>query len=176
MVDQPTSSPDGGAVGDARTVTDAVGIPLPPPPDGASRCPWCSALLAAPAAACPSCGAHLVEDPALDIPGVTAVDPAILALASRPRKPKRTFGSLLIGDEAAEIPPPSQAELPALAPPDAAVRREIRRMELEAIARANASDGPAGPPPGVPPTPDEPGRAAGEPVAGSADPHDAPAG
>ncbi len=95
-------------------------------------CPWCSAPLpAADAAVCPGCGAHLVEEQGGDIPGVTSVDPYLLAIAANPRKPKRTFGSLLVGEDK-EIPPPSAAEMPALARPDAEVRREMLRLELEA--------------------------------------------
>jgi hypothetical protein len=72
-----------------------------------------------------------VEPLDVEIPGVTAVDPALLAAAAAPRKVKRTFGSLLVGDDN-EIPPPSEAEMPALAPPDAEVRREILRLEMDA--------------------------------------------
>jgi len=95
-------------------------------------CPWCSAALpTADVADCPSCQARLVEPLDVVIPGVTAVDPVLLAAAAAPRKVKRTFGSLLVGDEN-EIPPPSEAEMPALARPDADVRREILRLEMEA--------------------------------------------
>jgi hypothetical protein len=98
----------------------------------APNCPWCStALPAADVADCPSCQARLVEPLDVEIPGVTAVDPALLAAAAAPRKVKRTFGSLLVGDDN-EIPPPSEAEMPALAPPDAEVRREILRLEMDA--------------------------------------------
>ena len=98
----------------------------------APNCPWCSAALPAPDVAdCPSCQARLVEPLDVEIPGVTAVDPALLAAAAAPRKVKRTFGSLLVGDDN-EIPPPSEAEMPALAPPDAEVRREILRLEMDA--------------------------------------------
>jgi hypothetical protein len=82
-------------------------------------CPWCSTALPAPDAAdCPSCQARLVEPLDVEIPGVTAVDPLLLAAAAAPRKVKRTFGSLLVGDDS-ETPPPSEAEMPALARPDA---------------------------------------------------------
>jgi hypothetical protein len=95
-------------------------------------CPWCSAPLpAAEVAVCPSCEARLVGAADIEIPGVTAVDPALLAVAAAPRKVKRTFGSLLVGNDD-EIPPPSEAEMPALARPDADVRREILRLEMEA--------------------------------------------
>jgi hypothetical protein len=95
-------------------------------------CPWCSAALpAADVADCPSCQARLVEPLDVVIPGVTAVDPVLLAAAAAPRKVKRTFGSLFVGDDN-EIPPPSEAEMPALARPDPEVRREILRLEMEA--------------------------------------------
>ena len=95
-------------------------------------CPWCSAVLPAPdAPVCPSCDARLVDEQGVEIPGVTTVYPGLLASAAAPRKVKRTFGSLLVGDDN-EIPPPSEAELPALAPPDADVRREMLRLELDA--------------------------------------------
>jgi hypothetical protein len=100
--------------------------------DQAPICPWCSAALpAVDAAACPSCEARLIEPADIVIPGVTAVDPVLLAAAAAPRKVKRTFGSLLVGEDN-EIPPPSEAEMPALARPDADVRREILRLEMEA--------------------------------------------
>jgi hypothetical protein len=100
--------------------------------DRAPICPWCSAVLpAADATDCPACHARLVEPLDVVIPGVTAVDPVLLAAAAAPRKVKRTFGSLFVGDDN-EIPPPSEAEMPALARPDAEVRREILRLEMEA--------------------------------------------
>jgi hypothetical protein len=150
MVDH--AAPDTGAAG-----------PAPGP-----VCPWCSAALPAVAAAvCPSCEARLVDTSDVDIPGVTAVDPVLLAAAAAPRKVKRTFGSLLVGNDD-EIPPPSEAEMPALARPDADVRREILRLEMEArlaslkaeVASRNA-EGAAAVANGAPPEPPEP------PVTGS---------
>ncbi len=78
-------------------------------------------------------------------------------MAAAPRKVKRTFGSLLVGDDN-EIPPPSEAEMPALARPDADVRREILRLEMEArlvelkaeVASRSADDIVAGGSPGRP--------------------------
>lgn len=97
-----------------------------------TTCPWCSEPLPPDGAVdCPSCGAHLVEDTSVELPGVTEVDPGLLRVAAAPRKVKRTFGSLLVGDDD-EIPPPTEAEMPALARPDAEVRREMLRLELEA--------------------------------------------
>ncbi len=99
----------------------------------AQVCPWCSASLpAGQPGACPACGAHLVEDEEVVLPGVTAVDPALLASASTPRKVKRTFGSLLVHNDDDDIPPPTEAEMPALARPDLEVRREMLRLELDA--------------------------------------------
>jgi hypothetical protein len=106
-----------------------------------ASCPWCSESLPAPdAAECPSCGAHLVGDDAVgEVPGVTAIDPALARVAAAPRRVKRTFGSLLVSDDD-EIPPPTQAEMPALARPDADVRREMLRLELEARLAALQAD------------------------------------
>lgn len=97
-----------------------------------SSCPWCSSPISPPDLLdCPACGAHLVEDPSAEVPGVTAVDPDVLRAASAPRKVKRTFGALLVRD-GDDIPPPSEAEMPALARPDVEVRREMLRLELDA--------------------------------------------
>lgn len=109
-------------------------VPLPPPPDDVPRCSWCSARLDHPGvASCPSCGAQLTAPEPVDVPGVTAVDPAILALANRPRPERRSLAAWLAGDRVDEYPPPSAAELSALARPDMAVRREMRRLELVAL-------------------------------------------
>jgi hypothetical protein len=52
---------------------------------------------------------------------------------------KRTFGALLVREDEG-IPPPTEAEMPALAPPDEAVRREMLRLELDARLRALQSE------------------------------------
>lgn len=97
-----------------------------------TACPWCSEPLPTIGIPdCPSCGAHLVEDAPVDVPGVTEVDPGLLRAAAAPRRVKRTFGALLVGEDD-EIPPPSEAEMPALARPDVEVRREMLRLEMEA--------------------------------------------
>jgi hypothetical protein len=138
--DQPSETVEATEAGPDRA---PVEIPLPPPPDSAARCPWCSAVLADPGApTCPSCGAQLVAQGPVDIPGLTEVPREILALAARPRQQKRSLGSLIIGDDSPEIPPPTKEELPALAPPDAKVRREMRRLELEALGYVIAPDRP----------------------------------
>ena len=70
----------------------------------------------------------------MDILGLTKVDPVLLAYARRPKeRPRRTLAGLITGDQTIEAPRPAPEELPALAPPDRAVLREIRRMELEAL-------------------------------------------
>ncbi len=107
-------------------------IPLPPPADPGARCPWCSAPVATPdAVTCGSCGATLHGDAEIEVPGVTAIDGQHALHASAPRKVRRTFGSLFVGGDDA-IPPPAAAELPALAMPDADVRREMLRIRMDA--------------------------------------------
>jgi hypothetical protein len=111
---------------------DSPEIPLPPPADPGARCPWCSApVAAADAATCTACGATLHGDTEIEVPGVTAIDGQHASHASAPRKVRRTFGALFAGGEDA-TPPPSEAELPALAMPDPDVRREMLRIRLDA--------------------------------------------
>lgn len=111
---------------------DQPEIPLPPPADAGARCPWCSAPVAGPDdVTCSACGATLKGDAAIEVPGVTAIDSLHASRAVAPRKVHRTFGALFVGGDDG-IPPPSQAELPALAMPDADVRREMLRLRLDA--------------------------------------------
>jgi hypothetical protein len=109
--------------------------PQPDPEPGsaeAGRCPWCSAALpVADAEECPSCRARLVEETGVEIPGLTSVDPVLLAVAAAPRKVKRNLATLLVGSDN-ETPLPSLAEMPALALPAADVRREMIRLEMDA--------------------------------------------
>lgn len=122
-------------------------VPLPPPPDDVPRCSWCSASLVDPAAdSCPSCGAQLTAPEPVDVPGVTAVDPVLLALANRPKPERRSLASWLGGDTVDEYPLPTEAELAALAPPDLAVRREMRRLELAAMGIEVADEAPVAEP------------------------------
>ena len=95
-------------------------------------CPWCSAAL--PSAAeerCPSCGAALKEPDAATVPGVTQIDvEAILKGRAPTQKPRGLIG-WLAGEYEADAPegaPPGTLE-----PPDAAVRREMLRLELAAL-------------------------------------------
>ncbi len=141
-------------------------IPLPPPADPGARCPWCSAPVTGPdAVTCSSCGATLHGDAEVEVPGVTAIDDQHASRASAPRKVRRSFGSLFVGGDEA-IPPPSEAELPALAMPAADVRREMLRLRLDAeladlTARVEALAAERGiPMPAVPGAGPEPERAA----------------
>jgi hypothetical protein len=111
---------------------DEPGIPLPPPAAPGLRCPWCSTPIESlEDATCVACGATLHGDSTVEIPGVTAIDSAHASRATAPRKTRRTLGSLFVGSDDG-IPPPTQAELPALAMPDPEVRREMLRLQLDA--------------------------------------------
>jgi hypothetical protein len=163
-------------------VTETTGEPGPEP-----RCPWCSTAVPTAAERCPSCGATLHEPTQraeADIPGVTQVDPA---LTRRPASlPNRLVGWLADVD----TEPPSTfdraqlasgaASAASVAPPSEEVRREMRRLELEALqaeldgraaearvaaieaaAATTASDAPAEPPAGEEPPPVPPAGSEG---------------
>ena len=87
-------------------------------------CPWCATPVPVAAARCPSCGAALVEQPSSggDIPGITQLD----AFGAR--------GEALHAEIEHE---PDAAESVAL--PSEAVRREMARLELEALQVALAA-------------------------------------
>ena len=165
---------------------DPPGPASPPPNAAGMRCPWCSAPVESlEDATCGACGATLHGDPEIEIPGVTAIDgehAAQAAQAAMPRKVRRSFGSLFVGRDD-PIPPPSQAELPALAPPDTEVRREMVRLQLDAelanlAARAAAIAAERGVPlPGLPDAGPGPGpEAEGDlpPVSATASPEPEP--
>ncbi len=110
-------------------------------------CPWCSAALpAADAANCPACGANLAGDTEVELPGVTTFDQETrmrLALTARPAPPpppRRGFLGWMSGDDAATgtvagLDPETAAILQAASaePPSADVRREMARLEMEAL-------------------------------------------
>ena len=106
-------------------------------PPVASVCPWCSATYQGTPDSCPSCGATLTGDAAADpsLPGLTAIDAAAIVRAKEPVKRQR---SRLLSWISGEYPDETQSpqEAGALAPPDAEVRREILRLELEAEVAA----------------------------------------
>ena len=98
-----------------------------------SVCPWCSAAIVPGSPTCASCGASLESEEDRDVPGLTAVDMAILRGEKKEQSaPSRSrLLSWISGDYNAE-PGPSASEAQALAPPDPEVQREIIRLELEA--------------------------------------------
>jgi hypothetical protein len=95
-----------------------------------SGCPWCSAALVPGSPTCASCGASLESEEERDVPGLTAVDTAILRGEKKPASRSRLL-SWISGEYNADTAP-SAADSKALAPPDPAVQREIIRLELEA--------------------------------------------
>lgn len=104
------------------------------------RCMWCSAALPSThETTCPSCGATLVGDGETSVPGLTAIDAeAILRNARAAKtKPRGRLLSWISGeydDDATASAAPG-----SLAPPNADVRREMLRLELEAqVANAQA--------------------------------------
>jgi hypothetical protein len=109
----------------------------------APRCNWCSAPLPSDhEETCPSCGATLLGDGETAVPGLTAIDAEAILRNSRAAKAK-SRGRLLgwiSGDYDEES---GAAAAPgSLAPPPAAVRREMLRLELEAqLANAQAEVG-----------------------------------
>jgi hypothetical protein len=96
-------------------------------------CPWCSAHYTGDPEDCPSCGAALAVDPTTDtsLPGLTAIDAAAIVRAKTPvARSRNRILSWISGEYPDEVPSPAEAG--ALAPPDAEVRREMLRLELEA--------------------------------------------
>lgn len=103
---------------------------LPTEQPGDSVCPWCSASLTPGVAVCPSCGAILTSEGDPDLPGVTAVDQALLRGDKKQPPSRNRLLSWISGEYPDEAPPADDAQ--ALAPPDRDVRREITRLALEA--------------------------------------------
>jgi hypothetical protein len=100
---------------------------------GERICPWCSAPFTGDPENCPSCGAALSVDPTTDtsLPGLTAIDAAAIVRAKTPvARPRNRILSWISGEYPDETP--SATEVGALAPPDAEVRREMLRLEIEA--------------------------------------------
>ena len=103
-----------------------------PQPDATgSVCPWCSAALpASDLDRCPSCGAALHESAEGPVPGVTQIDVDAVISARTPVQRSRGLIGWLAGEYE---PEPEQEKAEGLEPPDAEVRREMLRMELEAL-------------------------------------------
>lgn len=91
-----------------------------------TTCPWCSAAVAVEAATCPSCGASLRDAVEGDVLGVTQIDPAAVARATR-IKPRR-ITAWLTGDATVDEETGGKVE-----PPSEEVRREMLRLRLAAI-------------------------------------------
>lgn len=107
-----------------------------------SVCPWCSAHYSGDPETCPSCGAALGADAVTDpVPGLTAIDAAAIVRAKTPvARPRSRLLSWISGDYPDDASTASEAG--ALAPPDADVRREMLRLELEAeVANLQAEAG-----------------------------------
>jgi hypothetical protein len=106
----------------------------------APRCTWCSAELPTNhETVCPSCGATLVGDGETQVPGLTAIDAEAILRNARSDKPRQRsrLMSWISGDY--ENDGGKSAAPGSLAPPPAAVRREILLLELEAqVANAQA--------------------------------------
>jgi hypothetical protein len=99
----------------------------------ASTCPWCSASYTGVRETCPSCGAALAADPSTDpsLPGLTAIDTAAIVRAKTPvARPRNRILSWISGEYSDDVV--TAAAAGALALPDADVRREMLRLELEA--------------------------------------------
>jgi len=154
---------------------DAVNGQPASPADGPIRCSWCSTESPAGTLACPSCGASLVATGDSSVPGLTAIDAAAVLRARNPQKGRGGILGFLSGETGDSVEVPSEAELERLAPPDADVRMEIMKLELEAARgrlaaetaalAAEAAIGSAEAPPTGEPIVSEP--IVGEPVAGS---------
>ena len=91
-------------------------------------CPWCSAAVPIDASKCPSCGAALRDAADGDVAGVTQVNVAATSRLARMKPPGRI--AMWLGAE-------RTTDNPALAgkiePPSEEVRKEMLRLELEAI-------------------------------------------
>jgi hypothetical protein len=81
--------------------------------------------------ACPSCGATLVGGADESLPGLTAVDPVAIVRSKQPVRTRSRLMSWLSGDDGEIIVTPAEGQ--ALAPPPDDVRREMLRLELEAV-------------------------------------------
>ncbi len=97
-----------------------------------SVCPWCSAAITPTTAVCPSCGAILISDDEKEVPGLTAVDLAILRGEKRAAPSRNRLLSWISGDYPDEDEPAGASDAGALAPPEPDVQREILRLQLEA--------------------------------------------
>lgn len=105
-----------------------------PPADrsGDSVCPWCSAAITPTTAICPSCGAILISEDEKEVPGLTAIDLAVLRGDKKPAPSRSRLLSWISGDYPDDATAPVASDSGALAPPEPEVQREILRLQLEA--------------------------------------------
>jgi hypothetical protein len=98
-------------------------------PGPTSRCPWCSAEVPTGTLDCPACGAILQERAGGEVPGVTAIDQSVRTprLKSRPKG----LAKWLAGEAEPESPSPIGEG--RVEPVSREVRREMMRMELDAL-------------------------------------------
>ena len=101
-------------------------------PAATSRCPWCSTSVPAGTEVCPSCGAALVASADGGVPGLTAIDAEAVLRNRSPQKSRGGLLGFLSGETGDTLDAPSESELASLAPPDANVRMEMLRLEIEA--------------------------------------------
>lgn len=84
-------------------------------------CSWCSTESPVGTVQCPNCGANLVPESDVDVPGVTAVDAASIIRSKSNDQPSNPVLAWMNSEHSR-----------AIAPPDDEVRREILRLELQA--------------------------------------------
>jgi hypothetical protein len=94
-----------------------------------ATCSWCSAIVPAEAATCPSCGAALRDAVDGDVLGVTQVDLAATSKLARMTKQPGRLAVWLGAERTTENP-----ELAGrIEPPSDEVRKEMLKLELAAI-------------------------------------------
>jgi len=103
--------------------------PTPQQEPTITSCPWCSTSVTPETATCPTCGAVLQGDEETVLPGVTAVDDKVLRGETKPQQRSRLL-SWISGDY--DEPEGAAVDASAIAPPDPAVQREMRRLAIEA--------------------------------------------
>ncbi len=99
---------------------------------GDTVCPWCSAAITPTTAICPSCGAILISHDEKEVPGLTAVDLAVLRGEKKATPSRNRLLSWISGDYPDEGAAQAASDPGALAPPEPEVQREILRLQLEA--------------------------------------------
>ena len=95
-------------------------------------CPWCSTPIPANVNACPKCGAIVEGSIAVDIPGLTVVDPNVGADGADVWSGAAFVATPGPGTEPGVVAETAVEEREAVAPPSEVVRKEMRKIELEA--------------------------------------------